>query len=49
MEERQVISDLEEKIYRVEALLGVYNPEIYPANVLNIHRVDWTQKVENAK
>ena len=48
MEERQVISDLEEKIYRVEALLGVYNPEIYPANVLNIHRVDWTQKVETA-
>ena len=47
-EERQIISDLKKKIYRVEALLNVYNPAIYPANVLSTHRADWTQKVEAA-
>ena len=26
----------------------MYNPTIYPAEVLSIHRVDWTQKVESA-
>ena len=46
--ERQIISDFKMKIYEVEALLEVYNPSKYPATVLSIHRVDWTQKVETA-
>ena len=48
MEERQIISDLKKKIFQVEGLLAMYNTTIYPAEVLSIHRVDWTQKVENA-
>ena len=48
MEERQIISDLKKKIFQVEALLEVYNPTIYPPEVLSIHRVDWTRKVETA-
>ena len=48
MEGRQLISDLKKKIYQVETLLEVYNPNKYPANVLSTHRADWTRKVEAA-
>ena len=47
-EERQIISDLKKRIYQLEALLQVYNPAKYPANVLSTHQADWTRKVEAA-
>ena len=47
-EERQIISDLKKRIYQLEALLQVYNPTKYPANVLSTHQADWTRKVEAA-
>ena len=43
-----LVADLKIKLARVGSLLDFYNPQIYSAPVLNLHKDVWLGKVETA-
>ena len=43
-----LVADLQMKLARVGGLLDFYNPQMFPAPVLNLHKDIWMGKVEDA-